>query len=117
MTKSIPAILRNAVASFDDEPVDAELHFGDALKELRKRLGLSQEEFADKFGISVRNLQNWEQSSRGTRPDSSALHLLEMIAADPDGVARIVRQVKEVRREIPLTKGQAFRIIKGTRPR
>ena len=31
------------------------------IKELRKSMGLSQTQFADKFDIPVRTLQQWEQ--------------------------------------------------------
>ena len=32
-----------------------------AIKELRKKTGLSQSKFSAKFGIPVRTLQQWEQ--------------------------------------------------------
>lgn len=36
------------------------------IKELREGLGLSQSKFAEKFYLSVRTLQNWEQGYRET---------------------------------------------------
>lgn len=36
------------------------------IKELRESLGLSQSKFAEKFYLSVRTLQNWEQGYRET---------------------------------------------------
>jgi putative transcriptional regulator len=39
--------------------------FKDALKRIRKERGLSQSGLAAKVGISVRNVQNWEQGHRG----------------------------------------------------
>lgn len=37
------------------------------LKELRKELGLSQAKFAEKFGIPVRTIQDWEYGKREIR--------------------------------------------------
>lgn len=34
------------------------------IKEIRKDMGLSQKDFSDRFGLSVRTLQNWEQGRR-----------------------------------------------------
>ena len=45
------------------------------IKELRKRTGLSQEQFAEKYGMPRRTLQNWEQGSR--KPAKYILDLLE----------------------------------------
>ena len=33
------------------------------LKELREQAGMTQAEFAEYFGISKRNIENWESSS------------------------------------------------------
>nr|DAN41529.1 MAG TPA: Helix-turn-helix XRE-family like protein [Caudoviricetes sp.]DAQ91512.1 MAG TPA: Helix-turn-helix XRE-family like protein [Caudoviricetes sp.]DAS47961.1 MAG TPA: Helix-turn-helix XRE-family like protein [Caudoviricetes sp.] len=37
------------------------------LKELRKELGLSQAKFAEKFGIPIRTIQDWEYGKREIR--------------------------------------------------
>ena len=37
------------------------------LKELRKELGLSQAKFAEKFGIPLRTIQDWEYGRREVR--------------------------------------------------
>lgn len=37
------------------------------LKELRKKLGLSQAKFAEKFGIPLRTIQDWEYGKREVR--------------------------------------------------
>ena len=39
----------------------------DRLKELRKELGLSQAKFAERFGIPLRTLQDWEYGKREVR--------------------------------------------------
>lgn len=37
------------------------------LKELRKGIGLSQVKFAEKFGIPIRTIQDWEYGKREVR--------------------------------------------------
>lgn len=38
------------------------------IKELREKTGLSQRQFAEKFSISIKTLQNWEQGYRNPPP-------------------------------------------------
>ena len=40
------------------------LEFARRLREIREGLGLSQAEFARRFGMSLRSLQEWEQARR-----------------------------------------------------
>lgn len=47
------------------------------IKELRNLTGMSQNEFASYFGISVRNIQEWEQERKN--PPSYLVGLLERI--------------------------------------
>ena len=51
------------------------------VKNLRKRLGLTQEQFALRYGIDIDTLQNWE--SRRRIPDEPARRLLRVIAMLP----------------------------------
>ena len=53
---------------------------------LRKRLRLSRQNFADRFGLDVRALQEWEQGRRV--PDRAARVLLTVIDRDPEAVVR-----------------------------
>ncbi len=53
---------------------------------LRKRLKLSRQNFADRFGLDARALQDWEQGRRV--PDRAARVLLTVIDNDPDAVTR-----------------------------
>ena len=55
----------------------------------RKRLGLSQAEFAARFGFQPATLRNWEQGR--TRPDGPARVLLAVIARHPEAVEDAVR--------------------------
>ncbi len=54
--------------------------------EARRKLGLSQTDFARLLGISVRTLHNWEQGSR--KPTGAARVLLKLAAMDPRAVLK-----------------------------
>jgi putative transcriptional regulator len=56
------------------------------VRALRARLGLSQAEFARRYLLSVRTIQQWEQEQR--EPSEPARVLLFAIARDPLAVAR-----------------------------
>ena len=53
---------------------------------IRKRLGLSQGQFAAQFGFKLDAVQNWEQGRR--RPDGAARAFLRVIEREPDAVQR-----------------------------
>ncbi len=53
---------------------------------LRKRLRLSRQRFADRFGLDARAVQDWEQGRRV--PDRAARVLLTVIDHDPETVVR-----------------------------
>lgn len=59
------------------------------VKAIRRRLGLSQASFAEKFGFAPATLKNWEQGR--TRPDGPARVLLAVIARNPDVVEDALR--------------------------
>lgn len=58
----------------------------DDVKGIRQRLGLSQEQFAARFGFSVETIRNYEQGHR--KPAGPARVLLRVIASEPDAVTR-----------------------------
>ena len=58
----------------------------DDVRAIRQRLGLSQEQFAARFGFSVETIRNYEQGHR--RPTGPARVLLRVIAREPDAVTR-----------------------------
>ena len=63
------------------------------VKELRRTLGLSQDDFAFQYGIPLAALRNWEQKRR--RPDTMANILLHMIREDPKSVAEAIAKLRE----------------------
>lgn len=61
------------------------------VKVLRKRLGMTQVEFADAYCIPIGTLRDWEQ--RRTSPDAPARALLRAIERDPETMRRLLTQV------------------------
>ena len=57
-------------------------------KQIRERLGLSQNKFAQLLGISTSTLQNWEQGRR--KPEGPAKVLLNVAAKYPDAILNTV---------------------------
>jgi len=55
-------------------------------KTLRRALGLTQEQFAERFHIPLGTLRDWEQGR--TEPDQPARAYLKVIAVDPEAVRR-----------------------------
>jgi putative transcriptional regulator len=60
------------------------------VRAVRRKLGLSQSEFAAKFGFQPATLKNWEQGR--TRPDGPARVLLAVIARHPEAVEDVLRK-------------------------
>ncbi len=60
------------------------------VRSLRQRLGLSQSQFAARFGFSAATVRNWEQGR--TQPDGPARVLLAVIAHHPDAVDDALRK-------------------------
>ncbi len=58
-------------------------------KEARFSLNLSQQEFADMLGISVRTLHDWEQGRR--KPSGAAKTLLKVVAHNPQAVQEAIQ--------------------------
>lgn len=67
-------------AVFEPIPVD--------VAAIRKAQHLSQAGFAQRYGLPVSTIRDWEQGRR--RPDRAAYLLLRLIEAEPDVVARVL---------------------------
>lgn len=65
-----------AVKTFTPEAVD--------VSALRRHMGMTQEQFAARFGFSVATLRHWERGDR--TPQGAALVLLNVIKRVPDAV-------------------------------
>ncbi|HEY0022753.1 MAG TPA: NadS family protein [Longimicrobium sp.] len=51
-------------------------------REIRARLGMTQDRFAEALGISVKTLRNWEQGRRD--PSGPAMRLLRIAEKHPE---------------------------------
>jgi putative transcriptional regulator len=58
---------------------------------IRERISLSQSEFAQLIGVSVKTLQNWEQNRRC--PTGPAAALLSIIEYDPTLAVKAIHRV------------------------
>jgi putative transcriptional regulator len=56
------------------------------VRRIRRQLGLSQDEFAARFGLSVATVREWEQDRR--KPEGAARVLLTVIEREPEAVTR-----------------------------
>ncbi len=61
-----------------------------SVKVLRQRLGMTQLQFAQAFGLPIGTLRDWEQHR--TTPDAPALALLRAIERDPETMTRLLSQ-------------------------
>lgn len=59
------------------------------VRKIRERLRLSQEEFAARYRLSLRSLQEWEQGRK--QPSEAARVLLYAIARAPKALERALR--------------------------
>jgi putative transcriptional regulator len=62
------------------------------ISKVRRRMGLSQTQFALKFGFPPATLRNWEQGR--VRPDAPTRVLLAVIAKHPESVEDVLKDVR-----------------------
>ena len=62
------------------------------VRAVRERLGMSRAAFAERFGLALAAVRDWEQGLR--RPDPAARVLLLVIARSPDVVAEAVAEAQ-----------------------
>jgi putative transcriptional regulator len=85
---SIKKGLNEAVAYSEGKCRKAIVHKFSAVdvKRIRSKLGMSQNEFASAFGISVSTLRHWERGDR--IPHGPALVLLNVVEKEPEAVLK-----------------------------
>jgi len=84
--ESISRGLNEAVAHAKGKKVAVKIYKPEAVdvSALRQRMGMTQEQFAARFGFSVATLRHWERGDR--TPQGAALVLLNVIKRAPDAV-------------------------------
>jgi putative transcriptional regulator len=63
-----------------------------APRNLRRRLDMTQEQFAQALGIPVATLRNWEQGRNAIDP--TARSLLILVARDPQGILAALKAAR-----------------------
>jgi putative transcriptional regulator len=89
------ASLEEAAAILRGEQDAARVHLPPGwidVRAIRERLGLSRAAFAERFGLAVAAVRDWEQGLR--RPDPAARVLLLVIARTPEAVAEAVAEAR-----------------------
>lgn len=75
--------------------------------DVRKKTGLSQEQFAQRFGINLGTLRNWEQGVR--EPEGPARILLLVIDQEPEAVERALKAWRPKRMDAALARSKKAR--------
>ncbi len=87
-------VLAAALADPDAQPLSPEqlarMRRVSRVKVLRQRLGMTQVQFAEAFGLPVSTLRDWEQSR--CVPDAPARALLRAIEREPETMRRLLGQ-------------------------
>jgi putative transcriptional regulator len=85
-------VMAAALSDPDAQPLSpealAKMRRVSPVKVLRQRLGMTQVEFAEAFGLPVSTLRDWEQH-RST-PDAPARALLRAIQREPETMQRLL---------------------------
>lgn len=92
---SIKQGLTEAIDYAQGKPNEAIVHeftFVD-VKAVRKKVNMTQSEFASAFGISLGTLRHWERGDR--KPRGPALVLLNVVAKEPKAVLRALSTTYE----------------------
>jgi len=89
--ESIKQGLDEALAFSKGKTLKAVVHKYSPLdvKNIRSNIGMSQNEFASAFGISVNTLRHWERGDRS--PQGPALVLLNVVAKEPQAVLNALK--------------------------
>jgi putative transcriptional regulator len=90
----IAAALDEAIAVAGGIEKPARMHVAAEIdvKAIRRKTGLSQQEFAYSYGFTMEQIRSWEQ--KRARPLGGVRAYLVMIDADPEAVGRILKAAR-----------------------
>ena len=104
---ALKASLQDAVAYLNGDKTRGRARVIDVeqlnVSAIRDKVGLSQDDFANAFGVSVGTLRNWEQGRN--RPDGPARALLTVIDRDPGAVLKALRIAPTARKSARSSSG------------
>jgi putative transcriptional regulator len=95
ITDELLASMEEAAAILHGEKEPARVHLPPGsvdVRAIRERMGLSRPAFAERFGLAVAAVRDWEQGLR--RPDPAARVLLQVIARHPEVVEATVAETR-----------------------
>jgi putative transcriptional regulator len=95
ITDELIASMQEATAIVRGQAEPARIHLPPDVPDvraIRERLGLSRPAFAERFGLAVSAVRDWEQGLR--RPDPAARVLLMVIGRSPEVVAQAVAETR-----------------------
>ena len=96
LTASLDEIVRHRQGEHELLPIATSA--AAEVKQLRKDLGLTQDQFAEAYRLSIDTVRGWEQGRRA--PDGPAQTLLSLILHDPKAIKDQLEGLGEkVRRE------------------
>ncbi len=77
-----------AIARGEMDPASYRLHVPAKInvKAMRRKLGMTQEEFAIRYGLTLARVRDWEQGR--SAPDGAARAYLRVIEKEPEAVNR-----------------------------
>jgi putative transcriptional regulator len=86
----VKAALEEAIAFSKGEDIGARAHIPPKLdvRRIRKKMKLTQDEFAALFGFNVARLRDWEQGR--THPDAALRAYLLVIDRNPEAVREVL---------------------------
>lgn len=89
--------LNEAIAIARDEAKPAKLHVPAEIdvKGIRRRMKLTQDDFASAFGFTLTQIRDWEQGR--SRPLGALRAYLMLIDRSPESVQRLLREARQVR--------------------
>jgi len=87
-----------AIARGEADPSTYRIHVPDEVdvKAIRKKFGMTQNAFAERFGFSMARLRDWEQGR--SHPDGALRAYLLVIDRKPDAVKEALGAVQKSRR-------------------
>jgi len=95
ITDELIASMQEAASILRGEVEPARVHLPPGsidVRAIRDKLSLSRPAFAERFGLAVGAIRDWEQGLR--RPDPAARVLLMVIDRNPDVVAETVAEAR-----------------------
>jgi putative transcriptional regulator len=80
-----------AIAKGERQPARAFVPPAIDVRAIRKRFGLSQVQFAERYGFSAAAVRDWEQSRK--TPEGATRTLLLVIDREPEAVERALQSI------------------------